>query len=138
IAFPVAATIDGAGVGAVRRCEFSTGAFVEPITVWDEPRRLAFDVISQPPAMRELSPYSKVYAPHLNGFFRSARGEFRLVPTDSGTRLEGHTWYSVNIHPQSYWRALSEALLHRIHQRVLDQVKREAEAEAVAASKPVR
>ena len=38
IAYPLRATISGRGVGAVRRCEFSTGAFVEPITVWDEPR----------------------------------------------------------------------------------------------------
>ena len=132
IAFPISATIDGSGVGAIRRCQFSTGAFVEPITVWDEPRRLAFDVIDQPPPMRELSPYSKVYAPHLDGFFRSSHGEFLLIPIRGGTRLEGHTWYSVDIHPQGYWRAMSDVLLHRIHQRVLDQVKREAESETIA------
>ena len=44
IAYPVRARIRGAGVGAVRTCEFSTGPFVEPITEWDPPRRLAFDV----------------------------------------------------------------------------------------------
>ena len=130
IAYPIRATIDGKGVGAIRRCEFSTGAFVEPITTWDEPRLLAFDVIAQPPPMRELSIYTKVYAPHLDGYFRSSRGEFRLIPTATGTRLEGHTWYSVDIHPQEYWRALSDVLLHRIHQRVLDQVKREAESDS--------
>lgn len=129
VAYPIKATIAGKGVGAIRRCEFSTGAFVEPITAWDEPSRLAFDVIAQPRPMRELSIYTKVYAPHLDGYFRSSRGEFRLIPTAEGTRLEGHTWYSVDIHPQGYWRALSEVLLHRIHQRVLDQVKREAEAD---------
>ena len=132
IAYPVRATIEGKGVGAVRRCEFSTGAFVEPITVWDEPWRLGFDVIAQPPPMTELTIYSKVYAPHLNGYFRSSRGEFRLITTAKGTRLEGHTWYSVDINPQGYWRAMSDLLLHRIHQRVLEQVKHEAEAEAFA------
>jgi hypothetical protein len=134
IAYPIAATIEGSGAGAIRRCEFSTGAFVEPITVWDQPRRLAFNVIAQPPAMRELSPYSKVYAPHLDGFFRSTRGEFRLIPIQGGTRLEGHTWYSVNIYPQAYWRALSDVLLHRIHRRVLQQVKRQAETEQSTAA----
>ena len=134
ISYPLRATIDGKGVGAIRHCVFSTGSFVEPITAWDEPRRLAFDVIAQPPPMRELSIYAKVYAPHLDGYFRSTRGEFRLIPTSSGTRLEGHTWYGVNIHPQGYWRAVSDVLLHRIHQRVLDQVKREAESEAVAVT----
>jgi uncharacterized membrane protein YhaH (DUF805 family) len=130
IAYPIRASIDGTGVGAIRRCEFSTGAFVEPITTWDEPRVLAFDVADQPPPLRELSIYSKVYAPHLDGYFRSSHGEFRLVPTASGTRLEGHTWYSVDMYPQAYWRSMSEVLLHRIHRRVLDQVKREAEADA--------
>jgi uncharacterized membrane protein YhaH (DUF805 family) len=129
IAYPISATIAGSGPGAIRRCEFSTGAFVEPITVWDEPRRLAFDVVEQPPPLRELSIYSNVYAPHINGYFSSTRGEFRLIPVAGGhTRLEGHTWYSVAIYPQGYWRATSEILLHQIHLRVLRQVKRESES----------
>lgn len=49
IAYPRRARLEGQGAGAVRYCGFSTGAFVEPITVWDEPRRLAFDVVAQPP-----------------------------------------------------------------------------------------
>ena len=56
IACPTCVTIEGTGVGAIRHCNFTTGAFVEPITAWDEPNRLAFDVISQPPPMKELSP----------------------------------------------------------------------------------
>jgi hypothetical protein len=128
IAYPIRATIAGTGVGALRRCGFSTGAFIEPITVWDAPRRLAFNVVAQPPPLRELSIYSKVYAPHLDGYFRSSRGEFTLTPTPTGTRLAGHTWYSVDFYPQGYWRWMSETLLHRIHRRVLDQVKREAES----------
>ena len=130
IAYPLRATISGHGVGAIRRCEFSTGTFVEPITVWDEPRSLGFDVCEQPPPLRELSIYSQVYAPHVNGYFRSERGEFRLIPLrNGGTRLEGHTWYTVAIYPQAYWRAVSEIVLHHIHRRVLDEVKREAEGE---------
>jgi len=133
IAYPIRATIAGSGPGAIRRCEFSTGAFVEPITVWDEPRRLAFDVVEQPPPLRELSIYSRVYAPHINGYFSSTHGEFRLIPAPGGhTRLEGHTWYSVAIYPQGYWRATSEILLHQIHLRVLRQVKRESESASTA------
>src|SRR4051812_2246081 len=133
IAYPLRASIAGTGVGAVRRCEFSTGAFVEPITAWEPPTRLAFDVVDQPPPLRELSIYTKVYAPHLDGYFRSSRGEFRMMALPNGqTRLEGHTWYSVAIYPQGYWRAASELLLHRIHRRVLDQVKRESELAATA------
>jgi len=135
IAYPVQATITGTGVGAVRRCEFSTGAFVEPITVWDAPRRLGFDVASQPTSLREWSPYRKVYAPHVDGFFISRRGEFRLIALSEGrTRLEGSTWYAMHMYPQAYWRPVAEWLLHRIHLRVLKQVRVEAERETGATT----
>lgn len=55
IAYPINAKIEGTGVGAVRHCNFTTGSFVEPITVWDEPRLLKFDVVEQPEPMKELS-----------------------------------------------------------------------------------
>ena len=67
IACPMRARIEGSGVGAVRHCEFSTGAFVEPVTVWEPGKRLAFDVAAQPPAMKEWSPYRAVHPPHLDG-----------------------------------------------------------------------
>lgn len=128
VAYPMRATIHGSGVGAVRHCEFSTGPFVEPITVWDEPRRLAFDVVSQPPPMHELSPYRHVHPPHLDGYLRCKRGEFRLIELDGGrTRLEGSTWYEYEIYPQQYWILWSDLLIHRIHTRVLHHIKHLAE-----------
>jgi hypothetical protein len=133
IAYPLRATITGEGVGATRRCEFSTGAFIEPITAWEPPRRLAFNVTSQPPPLHELSIYKNVYAPHVDGYFRSHRGEFRLMALPNGhTLLEGHTWYSSDIYPQAYWRAMGEVMLHSIHRRVLDEVGREAVADTAA------
>lgn len=129
VAYPMRASIDGSGVGAVRRCEFSTGAFVEPITTWDEPRRLAFDVTSQPPSMTEWSPYRSVKAPHLEGYMVSKGGEFRLVPLAGGrTRLEGTTHYTLAIYPEGYWVVYGELLLHGIHTRVLEHIKRLSEA----------
>ncbi|MBI3862851.1 MAG: SRPBCC family protein [Planctomycetia bacterium] len=128
IAYPKRATIEGSGVGAVRHCEFSTGAFVEPITVWEPPHRLAFDVAAQPPPMHELSPYRHVHPPHLDGYLRCRRGEFRLVPLDDGrTRLEGSTWYEFAMYPQDYWTLWSDAVIHRIHRRVLEHIKRLSE-----------
>ncbi len=130
LAYPIRARITGTGVGAMRRCEFSTGAFVEPITAWEAPSRLAFDVVQQPPPLREWSPYQHVYAPHLHGFFRSTHGEFRLAALAGGrTRLEGRTWYQLDIHPRNYWRFIAERIVSRIHERVLRQVSREAERE---------
>jgi uncharacterized membrane protein YhaH (DUF805 family) len=86
IACPERARIVGQRVGAVRYCEFTTGTFVEPITAWDESRRLAFDVADQPPPLFELSPYPDIHPPHLDGFLRSTRGEFRLIACQTSAR----------------------------------------------------
>jgi hypothetical protein len=132
LSYPVRARIEGTGLGAVRYCEFSTGAFVEPITAWDAPTRLAFDVVTQPPPLREWSPYRNVYAPHLDGFFHTTKGEFRLTELPGGrTRLEGRTWYSVRMQPQIYWTVISDAIVHGIHDRVLRHIKVETEAGTV-------
>jgi hypothetical protein len=48
IACPLRAEIIGTGVGAVRHCIFTTGPFVEPITAWNPPHLLAFDVAQSP------------------------------------------------------------------------------------------
>ena len=131
IAYPRRATITGRGVGARRRCEFSTGAFVEPITAWDEPHRLAFDVAAQPPAMEEWSPYRNVAARHLDGYLRVRNGEFRLHALPGGrTRLEGRTHYDMRIFPTAYWSLWSDALIHAIHARVLGHIKTLAETGA--------
>ena len=129
IACPVRARIDGEGVGAVRYCEFTTGAFVEPITVWNPPHHLAFDVTEQPPTMEEWSPYQHVHAPHLIDALQSRRGECRLEALPSGkTRLIGTTWYTLDMAPKAYWKAFSDLIIGRIHRRVLEHVKRLAEA----------
>ncbi|MFO0983772.1 MAG: SRPBCC family protein [Planctomycetota bacterium] len=124
VAYPVRARVTGRGVGAVRRCEFSTGAFIEPITAWDEPRRLAFDVTAQPDAMAEWSFYRRVRPPHLARAFASVRGEFRLTALPGGgTRLQGTTWYALDLRPAWYWRLWADAFIHAIHGRVLAHIK---------------
>lgn len=124
VAYPQRARMVGTGPGAVRHCEFSTGAFVEPITRWEPPRRLSFDVAKQPPAMKEWSPFANVYPPHLDHSIRSKRGEFRLVPLPGGrTRLEGSTWYELRMAPPAYWQVWSNLLIHSIHERVLSHIK---------------
>jgi len=124
IAYPLRARIEGEGVGAKRYCEFSTGAFVEPITRWEEPTRLSFDVIEQPIPMEEWSFYAEVHPPHLEQSFRSVRGEFRLIELPGGgTRLEGSTWYVLDMGPAPYWKLWGDAIVHRIHERVLAHIK---------------
>lgn len=128
IAAPLRARIVGRGVGATRYCEFTTGQFVEPITAWEAPRRLAFDVVQQPHPMFEVGLYGDIHPPHLDGYLRASRGEFRLIALPEGrTLLEGRTWYSVNMFPQSYWTLWCNALIHRIHLRVLRHIERVSE-----------
>jgi hypothetical protein len=130
VAYPVRARIDGSGVGAVRYCVFSTGSFIEPITQWEPGRRLSFDVADSPAPMNELSLYRHVSPPHLHGYLRPKRGEFRFISlADGRTRLEGSTWYEIEMAPEAYWQMFSDALIHRIHQRVLDHIKQEVESD---------
>ncbi len=129
IAYPIRARIEGSGLGAVRHCEFSTGAFVEPITDWDPPRTLRFSVTAQPPTMSELSFYRDIEPPHLTETFASHKGGFELVPLDGGraTLLKGTTWYTLEMEPQMYWTLWTDFFIHQIHGRVLEHIKREAE-----------
>ena len=127
IAYPIDATIEGTGVGAIRYCNFSTGSFVEPITVWDEPRLLKFSVTEQPEPMKELSPYN-IHPNHLNGYWVSKEGQFKLTLLSNGnTLLEGTTWYVNKIKPGFYWTLWSDFIVHKIHGRVLEHIKRESE-----------
>ena len=60
--------------------------------------------------------------------FNSASSQFLLTPLPGGrTRDEGTTWYRHRIWPADYWRVWSDWILHSIHTRVLEHVKREAE-----------
>jgi hypothetical protein len=128
IAYPIRAEMLGNGPGAERHCVFSTGAFVEPIEVWDEPRLLKFSVTSNPPPMEEWTPYSHIDPPHLHGFLVSEGGQFLLTPLpNGGTRLEGTTWYKHGLWPATYWQLWSDAIIHRIHMRVLRHIRDEAE-----------
>jgi len=127
IAAPMRARIDGHGVGATRHCEFTTGAFIEPITVWNPPSHLAFDVASQPPPMSEWTPFTSLHPPHLDSGLISRRGEFRLEALENGeTRLSGTTWYEIDVRPRMYWKMWADATIHAIHRRVLDHIAAES------------
>jgi hypothetical protein len=128
IAAPLRAKLDGHGVGATRHCEFTTGTFVEPITVWNPPNVLAFDVASQPQPMKEWTPFTHLHPPHLDKGFVSKRGEFRLESLPDGrTRLYGTTWYEIDVRPRLYWKCWADPVIHAIHRRVLDHIAEESQ-----------
>ncbi len=132
LAYPTHATIEGTGVGAVRHCMFTTGPFVEPITVWDEPHLLKFSVAQHPPAMEEWNPFYSIHTPHIHGYFESQEGQFLLTDLGDGkTHLAGTTWYRHNVWPNMYWKPWSDLILHRIHDRVLRHIKRQSEGDSI-------
>lgn len=107
----------------MRYCDFFTGSFVEPITRWEPGVRLSFDITSAPAPMREWSPY-QISPPHLDGYFGAKKGEFRLIALPNGRRrLEGSSWYEVEIAPEVYWSLFATAIVGRVHMRVLGHIK---------------
>jgi hypothetical protein len=127
IAYPIHAEIKKRGDSIIRYCNFSTGSFIEPITTWKEPELLAFSVEATPAPLQEISPY-EIEPAHLHGYFVSKKGQFRLIALPNGqTKLEGTTWYYHKIKPSFYWRIWSNYIIHSIHNRVLQHIRRQAE-----------
>lgn len=128
VAYPVRGDIEGSGVGAIRRGTFSTGIAVERVTEWQIDRKLGFTVVSDPPAMRELSPYRHANAPHIKGYFRTTYTSFEIVPLGDGrSRVVEHTDHELKLDPVLYWMPLARWIIHENNMRVLAHVKQQAE-----------
>jgi len=53
------------------------------------------------------------------------------------TLLQGTSWYQHGLWPAEYWRWWSDAIIHRIHMRVLNHVRDLSEADAHSAKIPI-
>jgi hypothetical protein len=130
-AYPIRGRLLGIGLGAERLGIFSTGTAHERITAWEPGRRLAFKVVSQPPMMKEMSPYRRVHAPHLTGYFETSTTRFDLTPLPrGGTRLTAFTAHMLRIDPAPYWEPMARWAIHENVRRVLESMKARAEANA--------
>lgn len=130
VAYPVRGEVIGEGVGATRKGYFSTGVAVETVTEWEPGRALGFDIISEPPVLRELSPYA-VSPPHVDGYFRSIHARIVLTPVGPNrTRLTLVTSHELDLQPAAYWLPLTRAAVQTNKARVLKQMRTQAEATA--------
>lgn len=128
LAYPIRGHILGSGIGAERLGYFSTGIARERITEWAPGRRLAFRVVTQPPAMEEMSPYRRVHAPHLHGYFDTAETCFELRPLPGGgTRLTLRASHVLRIDPVLYWEPIARWALRENTRHVLRDIKDRAE-----------
>lgn len=81
-----------------------------------------------PPAMKEMGLYGPIYPKHLDGYYVSKAGQFELTPLSGGrTLVTGTSWYQHGLWPAQYWRLWSDMVVHRIHRRVLEQIRALAE-----------
>jgi hypothetical protein len=127
-AFPIRGTLMGEGVGALRLGEFSTGIAHERVTAWEPGRKLAFTVIDQPAMMEEMSPYRRVHAPHLTGYFETGDTSFELQRRPGGaTRLTARASHVLRLDPALYWEPMARWAIRANVTRVLDSVKDKAE-----------
>ena len=128
VAYPLRGEVIGEGVGALRRGEFSTGTALERVTEWTPERKLAFVVLNEVPAMRELSPYQHVHAPHLVGYFRTTSTSFELSPrSDGGTDVVERTSHELRLEPALYWLPMARWMVHANNARVLAHIRGHAE-----------
>lgn len=126
--YPISATVSDRGVGGIRYANFTTGTFVQRITKWQEPQLLQFSVESTPQGMKEWNPYCVMHPPHNDGYYKAYKGEFRLRRIGNNvTLLEGTNWYKIDIYPQFYWQLWVNAVIHKVHKRVLENIKSESE-----------
>lgn len=129
LAYPMRGEIHGTGVGSIRRGVFSTGVAYERVTEWRPGRKLSFIVLSDPPTMRELSPYRHVNAPHVSGYFKTLDARFTITPlADGRTRLALATRHELDLEPALYWLPFAQWAVHANKQRVLAHFRDQAEA----------
>ncbi len=128
LAYPLASIMSGEGVGAKRQCILSTGTMPEVITAWEPGKRLEFEVLATPAAMTETHPFGEVKAVHDQDYFTCKRGRFVLISLPGGrTRVEGTSWFQHDLWPQFYWAPLTKEVVHEVHERVLQHIKKLAE-----------
>jgi hypothetical protein len=133
LAYPMRGEIVGSGVGAIRTGVFSTGVAYERVTEWEPGRKLSFIVLSDPPTMRELSPYREVNAPHVRGYFRTRDARFSIDALPNGkTRLTLSTLHDLELAPGAYWTPFAQWAVHTNKTRVLNHFRQQAEAASLA------
>jgi uncharacterized membrane protein YhaH (DUF805 family) len=127
VAYPIRGEVLGEGVGAVRHGEFSTGTAIERVTEWVPNRKLAFVVEKDIPAMREMSPYEHVHAPHVVGYFSTRTTSFELVPRAGAIEVVLRTSHEIRLDPILYWMPMARWMVAENNARVLAHVKRQSE-----------
>jgi uncharacterized membrane protein YhaH (DUF805 family) len=134
VAYPLGGEIMGEGVGALRRGVFSTGVALERVVEWVPERKLSLAVLNDVPAMRELSPYRHVHAPHVVGYFQTTEMTFEIQPQANGTSvLVERSSHDLKLEPVLYWLPMARWVVHENNARVLAHIRQQAEKDRTGA-----
>jgi hypothetical protein len=78
--------------------------------------------------MQETGLYGPINPQHLNGYYISKAGQFALTSLPGGrTLVVGTSWYQHGLWPAAYWRLWSDTVIHHIHERVLQHIRKLSE-----------
>jgi Polyketide cyclase / dehydrase and lipid transport len=132
---PQQSTVNCEGVGCERRCQFNQNIhFKEKITAYEPGKLLQFDVVSVVGHQNKITGVD----PHIlpgGLYFDNTKGEFKLTEVRPGvTRIEGTTWYHLQSSVNWYAKPYADVMLEAIHMRVLEHIKRLAEAKKQSAA----
>jgi len=124
---PIAATIDGSGVGAMRRATFAGNlVFHETVTDWQEPRLLSFRIAAQTDS---IPPTTLDRHVTIGGeYFDVLRGTYVIEPTAGGVRLRLTSNLRVSTHFNPYAGPWADAIMKSIQETILAVEKKRAES----------
>ena len=124
---PISATIDGSGVGAMRRATFTGNlVFHETVTDWAEPRLLSFRIAAQTDSIPETTLDRHVT---IGGeYFDVLQGTYVLEPSSQGTRLRLTSKLRVSTHFNMYSGPWADAIMRSIQETILAVEKKRAES----------
>jgi hypothetical protein len=129
---PLEAKLVGSGVGALREASFEGGVlFLERITAWQEPARLAFEIHANTAGIpaTTLDPHVVVGS----RYFDVLDGEYRIEEARPGvTRvwLSSHHRLTTALAP--YAHLWSDAILSSVQERILGVIRARCETAALA------
>jgi len=124
---PISATIDGYGVGAMRRATFTGNlVFHETVTDWAEPRLLSFRIAAQTDS---IPPTTLDRHVTIGGqYFDVLQGTYVLEPLAGGTRLRLTSKLRVSTHFNVYSGPWADTIMKSIQETILAVEKKRAES----------
>ncbi len=122
---PIAATIEGAGVGAVRQATFAGGiTFIETVDEWREGRALGFRIEVDPGSARALDEHVEIGGEH----FDVLQGRYEIEEREGAVNLHLTSRYRLSTPLRGYAALWADHIMRSIQESILEVIAARAEA----------